>query len=93
MRNRSGPTIVAIYVHKLMHGEAKPTQLIMPVAFGAIFIGMGVVEREGAGFVERRCVLHRPGASQQQHGCEAGVTAGFRERQRVELACETRQHV
>jgi POT family proton-dependent oligopeptide transporter len=39
----AGPLIVALYVHKVMKGEAKPIALIMPVAFGAIFIGMGIL--------------------------------------------------
>ena len=43
--------------------------VIAPVALegdGEIFVGMGVVEREGAGFVERGRILNRPGSCQQQ---------------------------
>ncbi len=37
----AGPTIVTVYVRKVLAGEAKPILLIMPIAFGAIFIVMG----------------------------------------------------
>lgn len=39
----AGPLIVTIYVLKVLSGEAKPIVLIMPIAFGAIFILMGVL--------------------------------------------------
>src|SRR6185436_9793914 len=39
----AGPTIVTVYVRKVMAGEAKPLVLIMPIAFGAIFIIMGLL--------------------------------------------------
>lgn len=39
----AGPTIVTIYVLKVLHGEAKPIVLIMPIAFGAIFVAMGIL--------------------------------------------------
>ena len=39
----AGPTIVALYVSKVLSHEAKPIVLIMPVAFGAIFIAMGIL--------------------------------------------------
>ena len=43
--------------------------VVAPVALegdGEVFIGMGVVEREGAGFVERGRILNRAGSRQQQ---------------------------
>ncbi|MBL8612280.1 MAG: peptide MFS transporter [Myxococcales bacterium] len=39
----AGPLIVAVYVRKVVVGEAKPILLIMPIAFGAIFITMGIL--------------------------------------------------
>lgn len=39
----AGPTIVTVYVLKVVRGEAKPIVLIMPIAFGAIFIAMGLL--------------------------------------------------
>jgi len=39
----AGPTIVTVYVLKVLRGEAKPIVLIMPIAFGAIFIAMGLL--------------------------------------------------
>ena len=35
---------------------------------GEVFIGMGVVERKGAGVVRRGCVVDRSGSRQQQQG-------------------------
>ena len=48
--------------------------VVAPVALegdGEVFVGMGVVERERAGFVQRGRVLDRPGAGQQQQRCQA----------------------
>ena len=60
---------------------------------GEVFVGMGVVEREGAGFVQRGGVVDRSGSRQQQQRGQAELISGLRQRQRIELACETSQHV
>ena len=70
--------------------------VIAPVTLegdGEIFIGMGVVERKGAGFVQRGRIVDRSGPRQEQQGCQAEMISGLRQRQRIELACETSQHV
>ena len=70
--------------------------VVTPVALegdGEVFIGMGVVERKGAGFVQRGRIMDRSGSRQEQQGCQAEMIPGLRQRQRIELACETSQHV
>src|SRR5476649_2662273 len=59
---------------------------------GEIFIGMGVVERERAGFVERGRIVDRSGSGEQQQRRQAETISGLRQRQRFELAFETSQH-
>ncbi|MEZ4258838.1 MAG: peptide MFS transporter [Polyangiaceae bacterium] len=39
----AGPLIVTMYALKVARGEAKPIVLIMPIAFGAIFVAMGLL--------------------------------------------------
>jgi len=58
---------------------------------GQVLVGMGVMEGEGAGFVQRRRIMDRPcAAEQQQQRREARLVAGTRHRpvhrQRSELA-------
>ena len=53
--------------------------VVAPVALegdGEVFVGMGVVERKGAGLAQRRCVMHRSGARQKQQRREPGMTSG-----------------
>ena len=44
---------------------------------GEVFAGMGVMEGEGAGFVQRGGVVNRAGARQQQQRSQAGMTSGL----------------
>jgi hypothetical protein len=44
---------------------------------GEVFVGMGVVEGEGAGFVQRRRIMHRAGAGEQQQRRQADPIAGL----------------
>ncbi len=69
--------------------------VVAPVALegdGEVFAGMGVVERKGAGLVQRGRIMDSYGAGQQQQGCQAELISGLLHRQRIELACETSQH-
>ena len=55
--------------------------VVAPVALegdGEVFVGMGVVEREGAGFVQRGRVMHRPGSGEEQQRSQADVISGLR---------------
>ena len=68
--------------------------VIAPVALegdGEVFVGMGVVEGKGAGFVQRGRVMHRACSGKEQQGSQADLISGLR--QRIELARETSQHV
>jgi hypothetical protein len=79
--------------------------VIAPVALegdGEVFVGMGVVEGEGVGLVQRRRVIDRSCAHQQQRGRQADLEANLitgpldrqrRDRQQIELPCEISQHV
>ena len=60
---------------------------------GEIFVGMGVVERKGAGLVQRGRVVDRAGSGEEQQGCQSELISGLGQMQRIELACETSQHV
>ena len=43
---------------------------------GEVFVGMGVMEGEGAGFAQRGCVMHGSRACQQQQRRETGLIPG-----------------
>ena len=46
---------------------------------GEVFVGMGVVERKGAGFVQRGRVMDRSGSQQEQQGSQAEMISGLRQ--------------
>ena len=55
--------------------------VVAPVALesdGEVFVGMGVVEGKGAGFVQRGRVMHRPGSGKEQQGSQADLISGLR---------------
>src|SRR4051794_5568277 len=55
--------------------------VIAPVTLesdGEIFIRMGVVEGEGAGFVQRGRIVNRSGSHQEQQACQAEMISGLR---------------
>ena len=60
---------------------------------GEVLVGMGVVEGEGAGFVQRGRIMHRAGAGEQQQRSQPDPISGLRQSKRIELARETSQHV
>ena len=45
---------------------------------GEVFVGMGVVEREGAGFVQRGRVVDRACSSDEQQRSQADLISGLR---------------
>ena len=45
---------------------------------GEIFVGMGVVERKGAGLVQRGRVMDRAGSGQEQQGRQSELISGLR---------------
>ena len=59
---------------------------------GEVFVGMGVVEGEGAGFVQRGRIMHRACSGQQQQRSQADPVSGLWPSIRIELARETSQH-
>ena len=60
---------------------------------GEVFVGMGVVEGKRAGFVQRGRVMDGACSGEKQQRRQADSISGFRDRQRIELARETSQHV
>ncbi len=55
--------------------------VVAPVALegdGEVFVGMGVVEGKGTGFVQRGRVVHRPGSGKEQQGSQADLISGLR---------------
>ena len=60
---------------------------------GEVFAGMGVVERQGAGFVQGAGVVDRADTRQQQHRGDPELISGLWQRRQIKLACETDQHV
>jgi hypothetical protein len=70
--------------------------VVAPVALegdGEVFVGMGVVEGKGAGFVQRGGIMHRAGAGEQQQRSQPDPVSGLRQNKRIKLARETSQHV
>jgi len=58
--------------------------VVTPVALegdGDIFVGMGVMKRKGAGFVQRGRVVDRSCSRQQQQGCQAETNSDPRQQQ------------
>ena len=56
--------------------------VVAPVALegdGEVFVGMGVVEGEGAGFVQRGRVMDRAGAGEEQQRRQADAISGLRQ--------------
>ncbi len=48
---------------------------------GEVFVGMGVVERKGAGLIRRGRIMDGACAGNQQQRGEAETASGFRQRQ------------
>ena len=60
---------------------------------GEVFAGMRVVQGEGAGLVQRRRIMNRACACEQQQRPQAEPVSGLWQNKQIELARETNQHV
>ena len=70
--------------------------VVAPIALegdGEVFVGMGVVEGKGAGFVQCGRIMHRACAGEQQQRSQPDPISGLWQNKRIELARETSQHV